>query len=116
MPGNASTKNSSVKFQKRATAGDGYGNVQGDWADLCGPFFARLRPIVGREEILAQRLAGVQPYELTVPLCADTLTVTSECRAVEVNTGETFGIVDIRNPDERGFELAMMVRKGMADG
>lgn len=107
-----------IKFQIRTDtgAGDGYGNTVGAWRDLCGPVRAQLVPIIGREEVLAQRLTGVQPFDLRVLRTRETAQVTTDCRAVNVKTGETYDIVDLRNPDERRLELAMLVKRGSADG
>lgn len=108
-----------VGFQRRTTIDDGAGNTEGAWpAD--GEYFhvcaARFRPINGREEVLAQKLSGVQPYEITVRRSRATAEVLTTDRAVWLRTGETFDITAKQNPDERRLFLSFLARKGTADG
>ena len=106
-----------VRFERRvATAGDGAGNTLPEtWT----PFYicaGRLRPINGREEVLAQKLGGVQPFELVVRCCRQAEQVTTDDRAVNDRTGAPYDITAIQNPDERRSYLSMLVRAGVADG
>ena len=116
MPTTAGARNARVTFQRRAVTPDGFGNQAGDWQDLCGPYSVRLTPGVGREEVLAQRLAGVQPVTIMALKCSALAAVDDSCRAVNVRTGETYDIVDISNLDERAIELTFLCKKGTADG
>lgn len=116
MASSAGQRNLRIRFERQAVVSDGAGNGFGPWALLCGPFWVRLAPQVGREEVLQQRLQGVQPFEITVLANSGTRRVTSGDRAVNDRTGETYDIVDVRNPDERNVELAMLVKRGVADG
>jgi len=113
-----------VRFDRRpAVEDDGFGNTIGPWEPATSSMAARIRPLPGREEVLAQRLGGVQPYEITVRaskalrgLSRAAEPAATEWRAVNVRTLETYDITDIRNPDERGEDLVFLVRKGVADG
>lgn len=116
MPTAAGQRRASIRFERRASVSDGAGNTVGAWAALCGPYAARLRPIVGGESVLQQRLAGLQPFEVSLLACAALRAVTAQDRAVDARTGDVLDIVDIRNPDERGRELVMLVKKGAASG
>lgn len=99
-----------------APAGDGMGGSEGEWADLCGPFRAELRPINGREEVLAGKLSGVQPYELTVRYFSATAGVTTDDRAVD-RCGTPYDITAIQDPTMRRQWLSMIVKKGVvSDG
>lgn len=108
-----------VAFQRlQETGQDGAGNLQQGW-DCDDPILecqARLRPIQGQEEVLAQKLSGVQPFELVVPWCRAAASVTTADRAVNMRTGEAYDIVAIQNPDERRRRLSMIVKKGVASG
>ena len=108
-----------VAFQRLMTTGDdGAGNTQTGW-NTDNPLLvcaARLRPINGREEVLAQKLSGVQPFELVVRYCRAAAGVTTADRAVNARTGDTYDIVAIQNPDERRMYLSMLIKKGVADG
>jgi head-tail adaptor len=109
----ANRKREMVRFQRRTAVSDGLGNVnEGPLEPLCGPFHARLRPINGREEVLAQKLSGVQPFELVVNYCAATAGVQTADVAVNTRTGALYDITAIQNPDERKRELSMIVKAG----
>lgn len=106
--------NDLIKFQRRSTAADGYGNRLGTWSDLCGPFYARMRPVSGgasgKEQAITGRLVGVQSWEMVVMKVADTAAVTTQDRVVDVRSGQIFDIVSISNPDEKLRELSMFVK------
>ena len=109
----ANRKREMVTFQRRQGGDDGLGNEGfGPFQDLCGPFHARLRPINGREEVLAAKLSGVQPYELIVNYCAATAGVLTTDQAVNKRPGARYDITSIQNPDERKRELSMLVVAG----
>jgi SPP1 family predicted phage head-tail adaptor len=103
-----------IRFDRREVDVDGLGNP-GDWQPLCGPFSARLRPINGKEVVLAGKLAGVQPYEIVVRFCVATAAVTPADRAVDVRTGRTFNITAVQDPTERRQWLSMLVKAGDAE-
>ena len=106
-----------VAFQRRTGASDGAGNTVAtfDASDPICVVRARLRPINGREEVLAQKLQGTLSFELVVRYCAATASVTESCRAVNVRTGDTYDIKTIQNPDERKQYLSMVVTRGVGD-
>ena len=108
-----------VTFQRRLQISDGAGNTRGGWdtnlANAICTTAARLRPINGREEVLAQKLQGTQGFELVVRYSAATTAVTSSCRAVNARTGEAYDIKTIQNPDERRMYLSMIVTRGVGD-
>ena len=106
-----------VAFQARTKASDGAGNTVGAWntaAPIC-TVSARLRPINGREEVMAQKLQGTLNFELLVRYSSQTAAVTPSCRAVNARTGETYDIRTIQNPDERNAWLSMIVTGGAGD-
>ncbi|MHB8283910.1 MAG: head-tail adaptor protein [Caulobacteraceae bacterium] len=102
----------SVKFQRRAASASGISSTPGAWKDLCGPFRARLQPLNGREDVLAQKLSGVQPFALTVRYCAAVAALTTQDRAVNARTGVPYDIASIQNTDERQMYLNMLVKAG----
>ena len=77
---------------------------------------ARLQPVNGREEVLAGKLSGVQPFILTVRYSSQTAGVTTDHQAVNARTGDRYDITAIQNPDERRAYLSMMVKRGVATG
>ena len=106
-----------VTFQRRAWGSDGAGNTVAafDTASPICTVSARLRPINGREEVLAQKLQGTLSFELLVRYCNATASVTDSCRAVNARTGDTYNIRTIQNPDERSAWLSMIVTRGVGD-
>lgn len=89
-----------VTFQARAVADDGYGNeVSGPWEDQF-TVAANIAPARGREEVLAQRLQGVRPVEITVRWSSQTVQIQPDWRAVNARKPEEiYNIHDIRDPD-----------------
>lgn len=89
-----------VTFQKRSAIDDDAGNL------VSGPFAnvftvpARIAAARGREEVLAQRLQGVRPVEITVRLSHQTEQIAPEWRAINARKPtDIFNIHDIRDPD-----------------
>lgn len=89
-----------VTFQRRGTVSDEYGNEQtGAWEDVF-TVAANIAPARGREEVLAQRLQGVRPVEITVRWSSQTVQIAPEWRAVNARKpSEVYNIHDIRDPD-----------------
>ena len=89
-----------VTFQKRQVIDDGYGNeVSGPWGDVF-TVAANIAPARGREEVLAQRLQGVRPVEITVRWSSQTVQIAPEWRAVNARKpSEIYNIHDNRDPD-----------------
>ncbi|MFC4172641.1 phage head closure protein [Microvirga sp. GCM10011540] len=89
-----------VTFQARSVVDDGYGNeVSGPWTDQF-TVAANIAPARGREEVLAQRLEGVRPVEITVRWSSQTGQIAPEWRAVNARKpAEIYNIHDIRDPD-----------------
>ena len=113
----AGARRERIRFERRIALEDGYGNEEGDWTHLCGPFWAELAPMGGREEVLGQRLTGVQPYTLTILSCIEARAIDTACRAVDDrDQNRVFDIVDASNPDQRAAELSFLVKTGVAAG
>jgi head-tail adaptor len=110
-----------VRFERLLPgAGDGMGNSLKNWAALF-ECYARLRPINGREEVLAGKLSGVSPFEVVVRGCSETNDVGTADRAVvvfseQLPVGTLLDITSVQNTDERGAFINMMVKAGVASG
>lgn len=86
---------------------DGWQQEFTRWAEV----FARM----GSETILAARLTGVQPVEITVLRDSDTRRITSAWRAVDEHSGEVFALTSPpADPDGRRAKLKMMGTSGVA--
>jgi head-tail adaptor len=74
----------SVRFERRVTQPDGYGNTEGGWEPLIARRSAKLTPTKGGESVIADRLQGVAAWDLWVRFDAQTSQVTTEDRVVDV--------------------------------
>jgi SPP1 family predicted phage head-tail adaptor len=103
-----------IAFEYRDTIDDGYGNqVSGPWREGC-QVAARIKPLRGSESVQAARLAGRQPVTITVRVCHDTLSVTTDWRARDVRTERLYNIRSIVNSDEMRRYLDMECEAGVA--
>jgi head-tail adaptor len=106
-----------LRFDRRAMIpDDGYGNTQGAWATFAGPYPARVAPAVGSEDVLAERLTGLQPVEITIRHCSGAAGIQTQDRAVDVRSGRTYSISSVNNADERHAYLTILATAGGADG
>jgi SPP1 family predicted phage head-tail adaptor len=89
-----------ITFQKRGTVTDELFNEQtGPWEDVF-TVSANIAPTRGREEVLAQRLHGVRPVEITVRWSSQTQAVQPSWRLIDARHPEhVYNIHDIRDPD-----------------
>jgi head-tail adaptor len=105
-----------VRFERRLEAGDdSYGNIQYEWQKIAGPMPARIEPARGSEEVLAQRLAGVGIWNITVRWSqSQTAELASGDRAVNERSGELFNVRSIINADEHRRYLTITAQTGIA--
>lgn len=104
-----------VAFLRRGTTDDGAGNSESLLAPLFGPVWARLRPINGKEEVLAQKIAGVQPFEATIRWTATAATLAAT-DVMEDEAGLQYNVRSVQNPDEKHGYLSLIVTRGEAAG
>jgi hypothetical protein len=110
-----------ARFERRLAVSDGFGNAVGAW-DTAGPAvfegFAQFNPINGREQVLADKLGGVQPYEVVIRRCDASALIAPQHRVVRTRTGETFDITGVQGVGDRPVPmyLSILCVKGKADG
>lgn len=75
---------------------------------------AQVKPLVGSETVIAERLQGVQPAVLIVRYDARTVRVTPDWRAVDCRTGTIYQIKSVADQDRRRAWLTMMAQTGVA--
>lgn len=80
-----------VAFDQRAEIDDGHGNKVGDFVEQFRQR-ASFLTLKGTETVQAARLAGVQPFVVTVRYSKAAAAVTMGWRARNINTGETYDI------------------------
>ena len=107
-----------VKFQRRPIDGDdGYGNPEGDFADLGIERSASLTPTRGGETVQAGRVAGTASWDCWVRNDSGTRSLRTGDRAVETrDDGRTFNIVFIGDMDGDRAWLLIQMKSGVADG
>lgn len=106
-----------IAFQMMVEGDDEFGNpAAGGWeTQFEEP--ARLKPGIGSETMIASRIAGVQPYTMTIQSSLRTRQITPAWRAVDVRAGNkpdgkprrVFDIKAIANPDEWQGALNLVV-------
>lgn len=102
-----------LQFQKRIeTADDGYGNREGDFETQ---FTARgrVRPLKGSEQVIAARMAGVQPVVITILSCRQAREVTTGWRIQNDRTGVIYNIRAAANFDEASHEIELLADTGV---
>lgn len=106
-----------LKFAERDTVEDEYGNPSSGWLDrftVAGNITARL----GGETVEAARLAGRQAVILTVRRSPDTRLITTDWKAVEVESGTEFNIRSAVDPfvgdGGHGLYIDMLAETGVA--
>lgn len=106
--------NRRLRFESPAPENDGDGDIQNTWRaefTVAAEVFSRS----GGEQVLAARLSGVQPVEITVRRSRDSCRIASTWRAVDVRSGEVFALVaPAFDPDGSGAFLKMLGRSGVA--
>jgi len=88
-----------VRFERRAAAPDGFGNVEGAWQTLVGPVWAEIRPLRADEEEVARRLESVGRVEITIRYSSDVAALSADDRAVDARTGTVYAIRGVENRD-----------------
>ena len=114
MPGAGSLRER-LNFQRRSYGDDGYGTpTVGEFAfAFC--VAAAFRPLKGGEDVIASRLAGAQPYIITVRQSSLTRQVTTDWRIEDARTaGRIFDIRTIADPDGRRAWFEILAVEGRA--
>jgi len=101
-----------LAFDKRedlsttSPAGDGHGNVEGAWQEqfVCA---ARLEPLRGGEQIVADRLAGVQGFRVTIRNSIQAALVTTAWRARDARLGTIYNIRAIVTDEKKAYREAI---------
>ena len=90
-----------------------YGNTQSDWVEQFRCAAAR-QAMRGGETVLASRLAGTQPYIVTIRQCAAARQIRTDWRARDVRSGQVLQVKSIMDPTDRGAFFDIMVVEGVA--
>lgn len=106
-----------VRFEQRAVTANVGGVVREDWVTFCPSRRARLLPVRGGEQTIADRLAGVSAWVVDIP--ADNLVrqVTPDMRLVdERNPAKTYNIRSTLDLEGRDAWRTMTCQLGLEPG
>jgi head-tail adaptor len=100
-------------LQSRSLVDDGFGNlVPGGEFETQHEVFANLKPLRGTESVMASRLAGTQPYIITMRASSETRQVNVAWRIVDKNNPDRiFAISAPPTEPERGW-LEILATEG----
>lgn len=109
-----------VRFEPLIVADGGDGNAESTWnsANPIATVDAAIKPIRGKEEVLAGKLSGVQPYEIVIRSWSATRLIKTSDRAVIARVsavfqvGQSFDITAIEDPDGSGSWLSILCTSG----
>lgn len=101
-----------VRFDSPTPTEDGFGGREDGWTAQMTVWacYTRLR---GGETVLASRLEGRQPTVIRVRASSAARAITTDWRAVDVRTGETFNIRSIVETQDRAW-LDITAESGVA--
>lgn len=103
-----------IAFDKRLTVDDGFGNEESSFEEQF-VVWARVAPAAGREQVLASRLQGIQPVEITVWDASQTRQIGTDWRARDVKSGVTYAITaPPMKPDATKRDLVISATSGVA--
>lgn len=102
-----------VVFMELVEQDDGYGGITRGYVDRFTEA-ARLQPRAGGEAVQAARLAGTQPYTMTVRSSSQTRQVTPAWRVRDSRSDTTYNIKAVANMDERNQYIELLVVAGEA--
>lgn len=77
--------------QRRIDVDDGYGNTQGEWAEVCR-FNAAVEARRGGEAVLAGRLQGTVAYMVRTRYSASGAAIMPDWRLVDARSGQVYAI------------------------
>lgn len=113
MPG-AGDLNRRLTFTCRAAKDDGYGNVQSGEFEPAFSLSAAVVPLKGGEQVIASRLAGMQPVVIKVRWCRQSRLIGSGWQAVDARSGETFDITSAADMDGKRMFIDILATSGLA--
>lgn len=101
-----------IAFHSIAESDTSYGIAAGEYEEQFRRD-ARIRPLVGSEPVIAERLQGVQPLVIKVRSDSETRTITTAWKIVNVRTLDAFQIRAV-TPDEKRRYIEFVCEKGVA--
>jgi head-tail adaptor len=101
-----------VAFHSIAEDDSSYGIVAGEYAEQFRRA-ARIKPLLGSEPVLAQRLSGVQPVVIRVTSDSETRDVTTAWKIIDVRAVVSYNVRAV-TPDEKRRWIDFLCEAGVA--
>jgi len=101
-------------FQKRVEADDGHGNVKGGWQTQF-TVAARVSPLKGNEAVQAQRLAGIQPYAITIRHSIGARAIDTSWRILDARDVKRVFNITAAAYDDRHQWIQLLATAGIAN-
>jgi len=106
-----------VRFDRRGSGGNSGGVVKSDFAPLIASRRARLLPVRGGEEVIADRVAGVSGWELVIRFDSATSKLAADDRVVDLrDESRVFDIRFVEDLEGRRRWLVLQLERGKGDG
>lgn len=118
MSRSAGTLRFKLHFQRRSVGTDGWGGPQQDGArrgsfETVFTVRAAMTPLRGTESVMAERLAGRQPWVVAVRSSSQTRQVDTSWQIVDArDESRVFAITGAADPDGRRMWIELLVTEG----
>jgi head-tail adaptor len=113
MATNAGQLRETVAFDERVLVDDGYGNMEGDFTEQfqcrAGYWWQR-----GGEMVIAARLEGRQPVEVTVRASTETRRIEPDWRMRDLRTGVSYAVRSVAPTTDRKW-IKVQTEAGVAE-
>jgi head-tail adaptor len=108
---------SRVRFDRRGAGENSGGVVRSGFAPLIASRRARLLPVKGGEEVIADRVAGVSGWELVIRFDSATSRLAADDRVVDLRDDtRVFDIKFVEDLEGRRRWLVLQLERGKGDG
>lgn len=105
-----------ISVQRRSASSDGYGNVEGEWANVIASRWAMLQPTRGAEQIIAGRAQGLSIWDCWVRYDSGTAAITPGDRVTDTSNGRTFNVTFAQDMTGNRTWILLQLQLGGADG
>lgn len=118
VPSSPSDLRDRIRVDRRGEgAGDGAGNFEDGWSPLIDARWAKMEPMRGGEQVVAERATGVATFDIWVRFDSETRTIAARDRLVDLNdTSVIFNVRWVEDWDRKKRWIRIQAEKGVADG
>lgn len=107
-----------VRIERLGSASSGYVSGSETWSTLFS-CWADIKPMRQRgdgEQVIGDRLAGVSAFEIVIRYADEISDLSPRDRLIEIDTGRTFNIRHVMDPDGRKHTLKLTADTGKPEG